>query len=79
MARPEICSKQLTRSFRSGVRGRGEDCFDLSQDSGPTNLDLVGGGAQLPGSILEAVVTAHDEAHALSTLRISDEMLVVPR
>lgn len=43
-----------------------------------SNLDLISGGAQLPGSILEAVVTAHDETHALSELRFSDETLVVP-
>ncbi len=43
-----------------------------------SNLDLIGGGAQLPGSVLEAVVSAHDKAHALSELRLSGETLVVP-
>ncbi len=43
-----------------------------------SNLDLISGGAQLPGSILEAIVAGHDEAHALSTLRFSGETLVVP-
>jgi len=43
-----------------------------------SNLDLIGGGAQLPGSVLEAIVSGHDQVHALSELSISDETLVVP-
>jgi molybdate transport system ATP-binding protein len=43
-----------------------------------SNLDLISGGAALPGSILEAVVAAHDEMHALSELSLSGETLVVP-
>jgi molybdate transport system ATP-binding protein len=43
-----------------------------------SNLDLFGGGIKLPGSVLEAVVTRHDEEHALTELRISSEILVVP-
>jgi molybdate transport system ATP-binding protein len=43
-----------------------------------SNLDLIGGGAQLPGSILEAVVSSHDGAHALTELSVADETLVVP-
>lgn len=43
-----------------------------------SNLDLIGGGAQLPGSILEAIVARHDETHALTELRVSHETLVVP-
>lgn len=43
-----------------------------------SNLDLIGGGAQLPGSILEAFVSRHDEAHALTELSVANETLVVP-
>lgn len=43
-----------------------------------SNLDLIGGGAQLPGSVLEATVNGHDQAHALSELNISGETIVVP-
>jgi molybdate transport system ATP-binding protein len=43
-----------------------------------SNLDLINGGAQLPGSVLEAVVSGHDQAHALSELSVSGETLVVP-
>lgn len=43
-----------------------------------SNLDLIGGGAQLPGSVLQAIVSAHDKAHALSELSLSGETLVVP-
>jgi molybdate transport system ATP-binding protein len=44
-----------------------------------SNLDLMGGGAPLPGSVLEAVVSGHDEAHALSEVSFSGETLFVPR
>ncbi|MGY9104995.1 MAG: molybdenum ABC transporter ATP-binding protein, partial [Alphaproteobacteria bacterium] len=43
-----------------------------------SNLDLINGGAQLPGSVLEAIVSGHDQAHALSELNVSGETLVVP-
>jgi molybdate transport system ATP-binding protein len=43
-----------------------------------SNLDLIGGGAQLPGSVIEAVISAHDEANALSELSLSGETLIVP-
>ena len=43
-----------------------------------SNLDLISGRAQLPGSVLEARVSGHDQAHALSELSLSGETLVVP-
>jgi molybdate transport system ATP-binding protein len=43
-----------------------------------SNLDLLSGRAALPGSVLEATVSAHDEAHDLTELAVAGEKLIVP-
>ena len=42
------------------------------------NLDLIGGGAQLPGTVLEASIAGHDAAHDMSELAFGGERLFVP-
>jgi molybdate transport system ATP-binding protein len=48
--------------------------FDVTQ-----RLDLIAGSELLPGAVLEARITGHDEAHGLTELSLEDEILVVPR
>ena len=42
-------------------------------------LELFGEAPLLPGTVLEAAIAGHDEAHELTELAFAGEMLVVPR
>jgi molybdate transport system ATP-binding protein len=44
-----------------------------------SRLELFGGAPLLPGAVLEATISGHDEAHGLTELSFAGEILVVPR
>lgn len=48
--------------------------FEVTQ-----RLDLIAGRELLPGAVLEARISGHDEAHGLTELSLAGEILVVPR
>lgn len=48
--------------------------FEVTQ-----RLDLIAGRDLLPGAVLEARISGHDEAHGLTELALGGDVLVVPR
>lgn len=48
--------------------------FDMT-----ARLDLTSGAHLMPGAVLEAVISGHDEAHGLTELALAGEILVVPK
>jgi molybdate transport system ATP-binding protein len=48
--------------------------FEVTQ-----RLDLIAGKELLPGAVLEARISGHDEPHGLTELALAGESLVVPR